>query len=40
MYILSKTNYQNFENNVESFKMLKEAQDAIVRKIIKSIKIN
>ena len=29
MYILSKTNYQDFENNVESFKTLKEAQDAM-----------
>ena len=29
MYILSKTNYQGFENNVESFKTLKEAQDAM-----------
>ena len=29
MYILSKTNYQDFENNDESFKTLKEAQDAM-----------
>ena len=29
MFILSKTNYQDFENNVESFKTLKEAQDAM-----------
>ena len=29
MYILSKTNYQDFENNVERFKTLKEAQDAM-----------
>ena len=29
MYILSKTNYQDFDNNVESFKTLKEAQDAM-----------
>ena len=29
MYVLSKTNYQDFENNVESFKTLKEAQDAM-----------
>ena len=29
MYILSKTNYQDFENNVESFKTLKEAQAAM-----------
>ena len=29
MYILSKTNYQDFENNVESFNTLKEAQDAM-----------
>ena len=29
MYILSKTNYQDFENNVESFKTLEEAQDAM-----------
>ena len=29
MYILSKTNYQDFENNVESFKTLKDAQDAM-----------
>ena len=29
MYILSKTNYQDFENNVECFKTLKEAQDAM-----------
>ena len=29
MFILSKTNYQELENNVESFKTLKEAQDAM-----------
>ena len=29
MFILSKTNYQDFENNVERFKTLKEAQDAM-----------
>ena len=29
MFILSKTNYQDFENDVESFKTLKEAQDAM-----------
>ena len=29
MFILSKTNYQDFENNVESFKTLKEAQAAM-----------
>ena len=29
MFILSKTNYQDFENNVECFKTLKEAQDAM-----------
>ena len=29
MYILSKTNYQDFENNVENFKTLKEAQEAM-----------
>ena len=29
MFILSKTNYQDFENNAESFKTLKEAQDAM-----------
>ena len=29
MYVLSKTNYQDFDNNVESFKTLKEAQDAM-----------
>ena len=29
MFILSKTNYQDFENNVESFKTLEEAQDAM-----------
>lgn len=29
MYVLSKTNYQDFENNVECFKTLKEAQDAM-----------
>ena len=29
MFILSKTNYQDFENNVESFNTLKEAQDAM-----------
>ena len=29
MFILSKTNYQDFENNVESFKTLKDAQDAM-----------
>ena len=29
MYILSKTNYQDFENTVECFKTLKEAQDAM-----------
>ena len=29
MYVLSKTNYQDFENNVECFKMLKEAQAAM-----------
>ena len=29
MYVLSKTNYQDFENNVESFKTLKDAQDAM-----------
>lgn len=29
MFILSKTNYQDFDNNVESFKTLKEAQDAM-----------
>ena len=29
MYILSKTNYQDFENNVEGFNTLKEAQDAM-----------
>ena len=29
MFILSKTNFQDFENNVESFKTLKEAQDAM-----------
>lgn len=29
MYILSKTNYQDFENSVECFKTLKEAQDAM-----------
>ena len=29
MFILSKTNYQDFENNVECFKTLKEAQAAM-----------
>ena len=29
MYVLSKTNYQDFENNVECFKMLKEAFVAV-----------
>ena len=29
MFILSKTNYQDFDNNVESFKTLKQAQDAM-----------
>lgn len=29
MFILSKTNYQDFENTVECFKTLKEAQDAM-----------
>ena len=29
MFILTKTNYQDFENNVESFNTLKEAQDAM-----------
>ena len=29
MFILSKTNYQDFENNLESFKTLKEVQDAM-----------
>ena len=29
MYILSKTNYQDFENNVECFKTLKDAQNAM-----------
>ena len=29
MYVLSKTNYQDFDNNVESFKTLEEAQDAM-----------
>ena len=29
MYILSKTNYQDFENNVESFNTLEEAQKAM-----------
>ena len=29
MFILSKTNYQDFENNVECFKTLKDAQDAM-----------
>lgn len=29
MFILSKTNFQDFENNVESFNTLKEAQDAM-----------
>ena len=29
MYILSKTNYQDFENEVENFETLKEAQDAM-----------
>ena len=29
MFILSKTNYQDFENSVECFKTLKEAQDAM-----------
>ena len=29
MYVLSKTNYQDFENNVECFKTLKDAQDAM-----------
>ena len=29
MFILSKTNYQDFENNLESFKTLKEAQDVM-----------
>ena len=29
MFILSKTNYQDFENNVESFKTLKDAQEAM-----------
>ena len=29
MFILSKTNYQDFDNNVESFKTLEEAQDAM-----------
>ena len=29
MFILSKTNYQDFENNVESFKTLEKAQDAM-----------
>ena len=29
MYILSKTNFQDFDNNVESFKTLKEAQNAM-----------
>ena len=29
MFILSKTNFQDFDNNVESFKTLKEAQNAM-----------
>ena len=29
MFILSKTNYQDFDNNVECFKTLKEAQVAM-----------
>ena len=29
MFILSKTNFQDFENNVESFNTLKDAQDAM-----------
>ena len=29
MFILSKTNYQDFENNVECFKTLKDAQDVM-----------
>lgn len=29
MYILTKTNYQDFENEVENFETLKEAQDAM-----------
>ena len=29
MFILSKTNFQDFDNNVESFKTLEEAQDAM-----------
>ena len=29
MFILSKTNYQDFKNNVESFNTLKDAQDAM-----------
>ena len=29
MYVLSKTNYQDFENNVECFKTLKDAQDVM-----------
>lgn len=29
MFILSKTNFQDFENNVESFNTLKEAQAAM-----------
>ena len=29
MYVLSKTNYQDFENNVERFNTLKDAQDAM-----------
>ena len=29
MYVLSNTNYQDFDNNAESFKTLEEAQDAM-----------
>ena len=29
MYVLSKTNYQDFENTVECFKTLKDAQNAM-----------
>ena len=29
MFILTKTNYQDFESNVEKFDTLKEAQDAM-----------
>ena len=29
MFILSKTNFQDFENNVERFKTIEEAQDAM-----------